>query len=328
MGGRDRVRWVWPVFGLLGMVLLCAPALARGEPGVRQAGAGQATGVTDAGEIEHPERSERIVVTPIITRGPIDAEQVEGLELVLGQSLQSDDRVRAIMPSEIQTLLSLEAQKQLAGCEADASCLAEIGGALGAPYVVAPVVSRVGSTWILQLTLLDAEDGSPLHRATREADDLDDLVSALHKAATEILGALPATDSTEPGSRTPGSGEGSVRFASRYPAVFWSGLGVGVAASAVGVVLWQQNEHAIEVHNRVASTLQRDPSASQDGLMTLGQAESAKTARTVGFVVLGGGAALIAADLVWGTAHSRANLEAALMPVPGGAMAMLAWEGF
>src|SRR5688572_25100721 len=61
--------------------------------------------------------------------------------------LSTSDRVSPIGRSDITALVGIEQQKQLLGCTEEATaCLAEISGALGAPWLIAGTLSRVGHT--------------------------------------------------------------------------------------------------------------------------------------------------------------------------------------
>lgn len=75
----------------------------------------------------------------------------------------------AISNADVRRMLEFEAEKQKLGCDGtDASCLAEIGGALGAAYLVAGQVLKVEDTWLVQLQLFSIEAAKPMGRAARE----------------------------------------------------------------------------------------------------------------------------------------------------------------
>ncbi len=71
--------------------------------------------------------------------------------------------VRVVGNAEITALLGLERQRQLFGCAVNAAseCLAELGGALGAPGLLTGSVGRFGDTYQLHLKVL-ATNGSGL----------------------------------------------------------------------------------------------------------------------------------------------------------------------
>ena len=281
-----------------------------------------------AAESEAPaEERIAIAVTSMITRGKIDREEVEGLELVLAASLQKEPRVRAIMPSEIQTLLGLEAQKQLMGCEDNSSCLAEIGGALGAPYVLSSQVSRVGSTWLLQLSLLDAAASETLHRATREVDGIDPLVKAIKSTVAEILTRVPELKNASgplAGAAATGPTHAMAAPTKGSKTLFWIGLGTGVAMVAGGGGMWMVGQSTISRHNDAALSAQTGQPIS-DNLLDSTDARTAQATRNIGVLLTGLGAALIAADATLG-ALGGSGAQAAIVPLPDGAYATVQWR--
>jgi len=287
-------------------------------------------GAPDAVRAEGEDDRIAVAVTQMVTRGPIDRTEVEGLELVLAASLQKEPRVRAIMPSEIQTLLGLEAQKQLLGCDVDSSCLAEIGGALGAPYVLSSQVSRVGSTWLLQLSLLDAAKSETLHRATREVAGIDPLVSAIKETVVEILSRMPELGNVTGPVAGAASTDPIPSVAPRNKkskTLFWIGLGGGLALMGAGSGMLVSGQTAIRRHNvaswRLEEISTEDP---HDDLMDLKQARKVTSLRNGGIVAAGLGAALIALDLALLSGRGDKGASVALMPLPDGAYAIARWR--
>ncbi|MBI5511040.1 MAG: PEGA domain-containing protein [Deltaproteobacteria bacterium] len=60
-----------------------------------------------------------------------------------------------ISSADINAMLSYEKQKDLVGCQDDTSCLAEIGGALGADLMVSGALGKLGDGLNLSLSLVD-----------------------------------------------------------------------------------------------------------------------------------------------------------------------------
>jgi TolB-like protein len=73
-------------------------------------------------------------------------------ELRKRPGLQVSDR------ADIAAVLGAEREKQLLGC-ADGQCMAELGGALGAEYIVRGDVGRVGKVLKVHLVMSDAQKG-------------------------------------------------------------------------------------------------------------------------------------------------------------------------
>jgi hypothetical protein len=75
--------------------------------------------------------------------------------LVPSEVRQANPGAEIITTAEIRTLIGFERQKQLVGCKEDSSCIAELGGALGASELVSGSLGKVGNTYVLQLQRVD-----------------------------------------------------------------------------------------------------------------------------------------------------------------------------
>jgi len=68
-----------------------------------------------------------------------------------------------VSTADINAMLSLEKQKELMGCS-EISCLAEIGGALGADLMVSGSVGKLGDVFSLTMTLVDPKKADTKQR--------------------------------------------------------------------------------------------------------------------------------------------------------------------
>ena len=94
--------------------------------------------------------------------------------------------------SDMAAMIDLEAQKQALGCDEE-SCLAELGGALGVPYMLNASIGKMGSLIVLTVKVIAVEEAKvdvrQILRAKDEgalADGIDGLVD---KAVVDLLGA-------------------------------------------------------------------------------------------------------------------------------------------
>ncbi len=78
---------------------------------------------------------------------------VDGVEARVARLFSSRklERTSVLGLDEIKALLDLEAERQLMGCTAESSCLAEIADALGADVVVLGTIARVGDSHVISL---------------------------------------------------------------------------------------------------------------------------------------------------------------------------------
>ncbi|MDF1565133.1 MAG: hypothetical protein P1V51_19000 [Deltaproteobacteria bacterium] len=243
-----------------------------------------------------PSRAEedvRYAVLDVQGLGSVETSQVEGLSGLLASEIDRRPGCAVIRSAEIRTMLGFEAQKQLLGCD-DGSCLAELGGALGVPYLVQSEVTEVGGTYLITLVLLDVEASEAARRVTREAGGERELVSALRSAVAELMdgpaGAAASNGSGSEGFAEPRRGGGGRTLK-------WIGLGLGGATAIAGGVIYGG---ALGTYYKAKS----DPLA-----VTRAQRDAAESRYPLGLGLLGGGAALAIGALLLpsgGPAHAPA----------------------
>lgn len=117
---------------------------------------------------------------------PGDVETVESLLL---SALEATGRFHVIGHSDIVTLLDLEAKKQSTGCD-DTSCMTAIAGALGAQYVAAAGLGRLGHTMVLSFKVIEVRSASALVHANETVQAKDDLIHAAATVAAETVTAI------------------------------------------------------------------------------------------------------------------------------------------
>ncbi|RMG19773.1 MAG: hypothetical protein D6729_04420, partial [Deltaproteobacteria bacterium] len=131
----------------------------------------------------------------------LDTDLVDAISSYTQSQVAALGVYQVIGASEIQALLGLEAQRQLLGCSEDSSCLAEIGGALGAERALTGDVARIGSSLVVNLSLLDPSSATVVARVGRRVpgaqtaepvlDVLPALVWSLAHADPAVRDALP-----------------------------------------------------------------------------------------------------------------------------------------
>ncbi|MBN2359991.1 MAG: PEGA domain-containing protein, partial [Deltaproteobacteria bacterium] len=89
---------------------------------------------------------------------------------------------RVISADDIRSMLTAEALKQAVGCS-ESTCLAEIAGAIGATYIIAGSVGKLGSAYQLSLTLIDQARAQTVDRVVRQDEVAVSQLPALADAA-------------------------------------------------------------------------------------------------------------------------------------------------
>ncbi len=208
-----------------------------------------------------------IAVMEFSSKGGVEQEQMDALGDMLSTELRAMGPYRVIGKRDISTMLQLEEQKNMLGCD-ELGCISDIGGALGVRWVLVGNISRFGELYLLNLKLMDVERvevaRSVAHKvAGGQAALLDELGAAAGEllAGSELAAAAAAAGAADPpadgaGAADPpaggnGDASGSVTGAAPAPAAamttwghvtFWSGLGLaalggvgaGMASEAAG----------------------------------------------------------------------------------------------
>jgi hypothetical protein len=160
------------------------------------------------------------------------------LTILIRQSLPQG---RVLGMEDVRTMMALQAQRSRLNC-ADVSCLAEIGGALGAKEVVNGSLARIGDNYVLTVKRVNAKQVKVIADATRQVprDHESDLIDALKGEVGQLF---PRTDfsaeelfgESEPQSVT-----------KKHTTSYWllGTAGVGIAAVIVGAILYEQFQSA------------------------------------------------------------------------------------
>lgn len=185
-----------------------------------------------------------------------------------------------ISSSEVMTLLGVERQKQLLGCSDDANaCMAEVAGALGAPFVMSGSVTRLEGVLQLNVQVLDTRKAVTLGRSTKLARDFESLRALIPWAVAEACG----TPIPPPPSRV----------------LPYSLIGVGGAAVIAGGVLGivaLNNEST--VRGQLSADDQSNAVVLQPAQTYQEQLDRIAAQKTVALISMLAGAALIATGIV------------------------------
>ncbi|MEW5850832.1 MAG: PEGA domain-containing protein [Myxococcota bacterium] len=125
---------------------------------------------------------------------PINAPEPGLANAATAQAAQGlrDLRVlKVVDPETIAGLLGAEALRQSTGCS-DASCLAELAGAVGAAYVVSGSIARTGEEYTLNLVLTDQRTAQAMDGVVRQEKSLKDVGPGMRSAAQQVVRKLLA----------------------------------------------------------------------------------------------------------------------------------------
>ncbi len=182
----------------------------------------------------------------------IDQAKVDIFAELLQDTLRNSFGYKVIGRSDITSMLGLEAQKDMVGCEDD-SCLAEIGGALGVDELVSGSLAKLGSYLVVSLKRIDPNNAKVIGQSTRKlkGDSDDNLIEAVAPMAAELYPEAAAANahSTSTDSATAVSKSGDDSSVSARPKRSWS-LGASLGSmnnlrdkdrgNAVAMAVWLQ----------------------------------------------------------------------------------------
>ncbi|MFH1811702.1 MAG: hypothetical protein ABIJ09_23385 [Pseudomonadota bacterium] len=162
---------------------------------------------------------------------PEDAELALMLSEILTVEARKVHGMQVLGMSDIEATLGFEQQKQLLGCD-DVSCMAELGGAMGARLILSSKVGRVGDTYVLALSVVDTHDVKVLNSTYDTVEGKPDaLIARIRSAVPGLLdpviqkqqGPVLTTSTTA----SPKSGSGN-ELVLNWPALIVAGAGVGL----------------------------------------------------------------------------------------------------
>ena len=137
-----------------------------------------------------------LVVAPLQAR-PADREDAETITRLVAIYAGQSAAFSLVTPEEIGAI-DEEIKRQLSGGCNEASCIAELGGALGAKYMITGSLNRLGKRYILTLKLIDIEQVRAVSTVASQersigvfADSLPTTIRQLFKEEPVSLPAPP-----------------------------------------------------------------------------------------------------------------------------------------
>jgi hypothetical protein len=117
----------------------------------------------------------------------IDTQLLPTLTEVLTVEIDALGKYKVVAGRDIQSMLGFEQQKDMLGCT-DAACLAEIGGALGVDRIVASHIGKVGSTYVVNIKLINirkADTEGRVYETVR--GEVDALIATIRTSAGKLF---------------------------------------------------------------------------------------------------------------------------------------------
>ncbi|MBS1153840.1 MAG: hypothetical protein H6Q89_5538, partial [Myxococcaceae bacterium] len=218
--------------------------------------------------------------------------------------------LKLITAKDIEQVLGLERQKQLLGCsDGQASCIAELAGALGVDAILSGSFAQSGASITATMRVLKAADGSQLAAATGRMKDTEALQDWLEVQAVELGAQLRIAFKLEPQAETKqepavsGKAGGGVPFVRFVPAI------IGGAAAIGGVACFLVSKDS-------AAKL-RSPAGMNEAEIHAA-ASTGRILEATGLGLMIGGGVAIAASVAWAVAAPRSEVKVVFVPSPSG----------
>jgi hypothetical protein len=132
----------------------------------------------------------QIAVLDVVPKGQVEKDLPDILGLLISAHLSQSGAFDVITQEDVRQMIGFEKMKSTLGCELDESCLAEIGAALGVPYLLTSQVAKVGTTYILSMSLIDINAAKGISRDSIKAKNQDQLIADLEPRLDRLVAGL------------------------------------------------------------------------------------------------------------------------------------------
>jgi TolB-like protein len=140
-----------------------------------------------------PAGKERVIVLDLALTA-VDVDVASLVSELLTVELSKTSGIEVISGADVRRMIELEATRQQVGCTEDASCLAEIAGAMGARYVIYGRLGKLGERLLLTLNLFDSDEASAISRVDLKPESMDVLPDELPGAVARLMAPLTGDD--------------------------------------------------------------------------------------------------------------------------------------
>src|SRR5512133_3884096 len=135
----------------------------------------------------------KLAVLQVVNGEGVPSSTAAAITEAVVAEVRRQSKAEVITQREIASILSLEKQKAMLGCETDA-CMAELGGALGADRLVAGDMAKLGESFLLHLRVVDVKKVRVAVQADRRlrGGTIDDVLDVLPAMVKELFPGTPA----------------------------------------------------------------------------------------------------------------------------------------
>ena len=158
-----------------------------------------------------------------LTAGPeVTREVAQAAGEMLVVALADTGKFDVITKADVKALLGYEAQAQLMGC-GEASCMVDLGGALGAAYLVNGSIGRLGGQLQLTLALIDVNAATVGKRVSLGLND-SALQAGMRDAVQRLTGEVAADSGAADACGSPPCAREAIAACKRWWEKEWDAL--------------------------------------------------------------------------------------------------------
>ena len=153
---------------------------------------------------EEPAPRLSVAVMKVAAMQGVSSDLADPVADLLANAIRSLQQYKVFGQADIEAMLGVEETRQKLGCT-DTSCLAEIGGALGADLILSGNLSRLGNTLLFNLRLIDPKKVEVTKGVSRKITGGDEgLIDAVPQVVAELFDVVaPVIAETRTGDAPP-----------------------------------------------------------------------------------------------------------------------------
>ena len=131
-----------------------------------------------------------LAVLNLQTSGDVPADIAPALSGLMTAQLDKTGVFRVVSEDDVKQMVNFDQMKVALSCDDQASCLSEVGAALGVPYMLTGSLARLGSNLSLSLTLVAIDSAQVEKRTSAVYADVDALVAGLPTEVERVVATL------------------------------------------------------------------------------------------------------------------------------------------
>jgi TolB-like protein len=136
------------------------------------------------------ERAIGIAVLNLQSSGDVAPELARSLSGLVAARLDRAGVFRVIAEEEVRRMVAFDQMKTSLACDDQASCLAEVGAALGVPFLLVGDVARIGDNFTLSFSLIRIDSGGVEKRTSALFPDINALLRGLDTEVEHVVASI------------------------------------------------------------------------------------------------------------------------------------------